>query len=31
MVPLCLLVFFIADVGEETGWQGYAIDPLQER
>jgi membrane protease YdiL (CAAX protease family) len=25
------VVFFIAAVGEEVGWQGYAIDPLQER
>jgi membrane protease YdiL (CAAX protease family) len=25
MVPLFLLVFFVAAVGEETGWQGYAI------
>jgi membrane protease YdiL (CAAX protease family) len=25
MVPVFLLVFFIAALGEETGWQGYAI------
>lgn len=24
-------VFFVAAVGEELGWSGYAIDPLQER
>ncbi len=24
-------VFFIAALGEELGWSGYAIDPLQER
>ena len=24
-------VFFIAAIGEELGWSGYAIDPLQER
>jgi CAAX protease family protein len=26
-----LLVFFLAGLGEELGWSGYAIDPLQER
>lgn len=25
------LVFFLAGLGEELGWSGYAIDPLQER
>ena len=25
------LVFFIAAIGEELGWTGYATDPLQER
>jgi membrane protease YdiL (CAAX protease family) len=30
--PLILFaVFFLAAVGEELGWMGYAIDPLQER
>jgi membrane protease YdiL (CAAX protease family) len=24
-------VFFIAAIGEELGWSGYAIDPLQDR
>lgn len=26
-----LAAFFIAGLGEELGWMGYAIDPLQER
>ena len=26
-----LLAFFVAALGEELGWSGYAIDPLQER
>jgi membrane protease YdiL (CAAX protease family) len=25
------IVFFVAAIGEELGWSGYAIDPLQER
>lgn len=25
------IVFFIAALGEELGWSGYAIDPLQDR
>ena len=25
------VLFFIAAVGEELGWMGYAIDPLQDR
>ena len=30
--PLFLFaVFFIAALGEELGWSGYAIDPLQDR
>ena len=28
---MLLVVFFIAAVGEELGWSGYAIDPLQDR
>ena len=28
--PVMLLVFFVAALGEELGWSGYAIDPLQE-
>jgi hypothetical protein len=31
MVPVYLLVFFIAGIGEELGWMGYAYDPMQER
>jgi hypothetical protein len=28
---ILFIVFFVAAVGEELGWSGYAIDPLQER
>ena len=28
---ILFIVFFIAAVGEELGWSGYAIDPLQNR
>jgi membrane protease YdiL (CAAX protease family) len=31
MVVVWPLVFFIAALGEELGWQGYAIDRLQNR
>jgi membrane protease YdiL (CAAX protease family) len=31
MAPAALLLFFVADLGEELGWSGYAIDPLQNR
>ena len=31
MVLGSFAVFFMGAVGEEVGWQGYAIDPLQER
>jgi membrane protease YdiL (CAAX protease family) len=30
-VAVSFVVFFIAALGEEVGWQGYAIAPLQER
>jgi membrane protease YdiL (CAAX protease family) len=30
-VPVMLLAFFIAALGEELGWSGYALDPLQHR
>jgi membrane protease YdiL (CAAX protease family) len=29
--PLLLLVFLAAAIGEEVGWSGYALDPLQRR
>lgn len=28
---ILFIVFFIAAIGEELGWSGYAIDPLQAR
>ncbi len=28
---LLSVVFFVAAIGEELGWSGYAIDPLQDR
>jgi membrane protease YdiL (CAAX protease family) len=32
LAPLVMfLVFFVAALGEELGWMGYAIDPIQER
>ena len=31
MAPVLLMVFFIFAIGEEAGWTGYAIDPLQDR
>lgn len=30
-VPLLFVLFFVLAVGEEIGWMGYAVDPLQER
>lgn len=30
-LPTLFLVFFVAALGEELGWMGYAIDPLQDR
>ncbi|HLY31291.1 MAG TPA: type II CAAX endopeptidase family protein [Ktedonobacterales bacterium] len=29
--PILFVVFFLAAAGEEIGWMGYAIDPLQDR
>jgi membrane protease YdiL (CAAX protease family) len=31
MIPVLLAIFFPLAAGEETGWMGYAIDPLQDR
>jgi membrane protease YdiL (CAAX protease family) len=31
MVPVFFVMFFLGGVGEELGWSGYAVDPLQER
>ncbi len=31
LAPLLFLAFFVAAAGEELGYMGYAIDPMQER
>lgn len=31
LAPVFFVMFFIGDAGEELGWSGYAIDPLQKR
>lgn len=31
MAPIFFLFFFIAAIGEELGWMGYAFDPMQDR
>lgn len=31
IAPVLFIAFFIAAVGEELGWQGYAFEPLQTR
>jgi CAAX protease family protein len=31
LIPILFVVFFIPAAGEEAGWMGYAVDPLQER
>ena len=31
MAPVFLAGFFIAGIGEELGWMGYAFDPMQRR
>ncbi len=31
MIPILFALYFIAAAGEEAGWMGYAIDPLQGR
>ena len=30
-IPVYFVVLFILAVGEEAGWSGYALDPLQDR
>ncbi len=30
-LPIFFLIFLIGGIGEEIGWSGYAIDPLQAR
>ena len=30
-IPAYFVLFFVLAVGEEAGWSGYAIDPLQDR
>jgi membrane protease YdiL (CAAX protease family) len=29
--PVLFVVYFVAAAGEETGWMGYAVDPMQDR
>jgi uncharacterized protein len=31
MVPVFFSIYFVTAIGEELGWMGYAIDPMQER
>jgi len=31
MAPAYFILFFIGAIGEELGWSGYAIDPMQNR
>ncbi|KLK87907.1 abortive infection protein [Methanoculleus sediminis] len=31
LIPVFIVLFFITAAFEETGWMGYAADPLQER
>ncbi len=31
LAPVFFVMFFIGDAGEELGWTGYAIDPMQNR
>ena len=30
-MPLIFVILFIAAIGEELGWMGYAFEPMQER
>jgi membrane protease YdiL (CAAX protease family) len=31
LVPLLFVLFFILAIGEEVGWMGYAVDPMQDQ
>jgi membrane protease YdiL (CAAX protease family) len=31
MIPLLFVLYFALAIGEEVGWMGYAVDPMQER
>lgn len=31
LAPVFFVVFFVLAIGEEVGWSGYAIEPLQKR
>ncbi len=31
LVPAFFVMFLIGDTGEELGWSGYAVDPMQKR
>jgi len=31
MAPIFFLVYFIFALGEEVGWMGYAVEPMQDR
>ena len=31
MIPLLFVLYFALATGEEVGWMGYAVDPMQER
>lgn len=31
VIPVLLVVFYVAAVGEEVGWSAYALDPMQGR
>jgi hypothetical protein len=31
MAPVLFVMYFIAAIGEELGWTGYAIDPMQNQ
>lgn len=30
-VPIFFMLYFLGDAGEELGWSGYALDPMQNR